>query len=238
MRYRHLILLSGLFLLITACGHDHENGVDPAHAPAYLQHHPTNPETGYLLTESLGYPGNHPFDPETGVVTPEPVRTWEYVDQSNRPFGTEDLKGKVYVADFFFTSCPTICPKVKSQMLRLQDRFQDDPDFQLVSFTIDPKRDTPERMIAYAKKLGIEDMDRWRFIHGDKFEIYDLDEDYLSVALENGDAPGGFDHSGYIVLVDRDGFVRAYASGLVEEEVTHLMDDVQLLLDDKPGAAR
>ena len=203
-----------------------------------MQHHPKDPESGYLLLDTLGYPGVFPTDPETGEPVPEPVRTWKDVDQSGRDFGTEDLKGKVYVADFFFTSCPTICPKVKSQMLRLQDRFKDNPDFQLVSFTIDPKRDTPERMTEYAGKLGIEDLDQWRFIRGDKFEIYDLDEDYMSVALENSDAPGGFDHSGYLVLVDRDGFVRAYASGLVEEEVNHLMDDVELLLDAPDGAAR
>jgi len=65
-----------------------------------------------------------------------------YVDQLNRPFGSEDLKGTVYVAEFFFTSCPTICPRVKGQMLRLEEEFADHPDFRLVSFTVDPKRDT------------------------------------------------------------------------------------------------
>ena len=227
-----------LLCVLTACGHDHADGVDPDHAPPYLQHHPQDQASGYYLPDSLGYPGNQPTDPVTGELAPEPVRDWEYVDQNGETFGSDDLRGKVYVADFFFTSCPTICPKVKSQMLRLRDRFADANDFRLVSFTIDPKRDTPERMTEYARKLGIDDMDRWKFIQGDKFEIYDLDEDYLSVALENKDAPGGFDHSGYIVLVDRDGFVRAYASGLVEDEVTHLMDDVQLLLDQPAGKAR
>ena len=158
------------------------------------------------------------------------MRDWKFVDQSNRPFGSEDLRGKVYVAEFFFTSCPTICPKVKSQMLRLEERFGGNPDFRLVSFSIDPKRDTPERMTEYAHKLGITNLDRWRFIHGDRFEIYDLDEDYLSIAMEDESAEGGFNHSGYIVLVDREGYVRAYASGLQEEEVTHLMDDVEQLL--------
>ncbi|WP_116126131.1 SCO family protein [Lewinella sp. IMCC34183] len=230
-------LIPVLSLLVVALGcHSHDAGIDPEHAPPYLQHHPTDPETGYYLTDSLGYPGNQPFDPETGVVTPEPVREWEYIDQTGQPFGSEDLQGKVYVVDFFFTSCPTICPKMMSQMLRLQERFADNPDFALVSFTIDPKRDTPERMTEYAGKLGITDFNRWHFIQGDKFEIYDLDEEYLSVALENPDAPGGFDHSGYIVLVDRNGYVRSYASGLVEEEVNHLMEDVDLLLDGPKNA--
>lgn len=226
--------LLALLLTLTACqDHDHTDGVPLEEAPTYYQHHPLTADGERYIMDSLGYPGNQPFDPETGVVTPNPVRDWKYVDQNNRPFGTADLRGKVYVTDFFFTSCPTICPKVKSQLLRLEERFKDDPDFQIVSFTVDPKRDTPERMVEYADKLGITNLDRWRFIYGDKFEIHDLAKDYMSIALENEDAPGGFDHSGYIVLVDRDGFVRSYASGLVEEEVTHLMDDIQLLLDQK-----
>ncbi|CAH1001309.1 hypothetical protein LEM8419_02210 [Neolewinella maritima] len=224
-----------LCLLLAACGHDHSDGVPIDEAPAYYQHHPVTEDGTKYIVDSLTYPGNQPFDTETGVISPEPVRDWQYVDQSNRPFGSADLRGKVYVADFFFTSCPTICPKVKSQMLRLEERFADHPDFALVSFTIDPKRDTPEKMTEYAGKLGIKDLNRWRYIHGDKFEIQDLDEDYMSVVLESNDAPGGFDHSGYIVLVDRDGFLRSYASGLVEEEVTHLMDDIQLLLDRAPA---
>ena len=231
MKTLGITLLFTCSLLLAGCGHDHSEGIPLEEAPPYLQHHPVSEDGSAYLLDSLGYPGNQPFDTETGEITPEPVRDWRYVDQSNRPFGTEDLRGKVYVADFFFTSCPTICPKVKSQMLRLEERFGDNPDFALVSFTVDPKRDTPERMTDYAGKLGIEDLDRWRFIYGDKFEIYDLDEDYLSVALESDAVSGGFDHSGYIVLVDRDGFVRSYASGLVEEEVTHLMDDIQMLLD-------
>ncbi|WP_116107121.1 SCO family protein [Lewinella sp. IMCC34191] len=234
MKFWKIASVAALPLFFVAC-HDHDEGIEPEHAPAYLQHHPVDEETGYLLLDSLGYPGNHPFDTETGVVTPEPVRDWKFVDQSNRPFGSENLRGKVYVADFFFTSCPTICPKVKSQMLRLEDRFKDNPDFRLVSFSIDPKRDTPEKMTDYAGKLGIEDLDRWRFIYGDKFEIYDLDEDYLSIAMEDPSAEGGFNHSGYIVLVDREGFVRAYASGLDEEEVTHLMEDIEKLLDQQPA---
>lgn len=116
-------------------------------------------------------------------------------------------------------------------MLRLEEKFGDNPEFAMVSFTVDPKRDTPERMKEYAEKLGVTDMDRWRYIYGDKFEIYELDADYLSIAEENANAPGGFDHSGYIVLVDRDGFVRSYANGTKEEEVNFLMDDIGLLLN-------
>jgi len=228
MLYR--ILFSGLFLLIFACNDSGIAHVDQSDQPNFYRRHPQDPKTGVYLVDSLGFPGNQPTDPVTGKLDPQPVRNWNYVDQLRRPFGSDSLLGKVYVAEFFFTSCPTICPKVKGQMLRLEEEFGDNPDFAMVSFTVDPKRDTPERMKEYAEKLGIEDMDRWRFIYGDKFEIYDLDKDYLSIAEENPNAPGGFDHSGYIVLVDRQGRVRSYANGTMPEEVDYLIKDINLLL--------
>ena len=215
-----------------SCGNDSVAELEDNAARDFYRRHAQDKTTGEYLRDSLTYPGNQPTDAD-GNLLPEPVRDWTYVDQLNRPFGSEDLRGKVYVADFFFTSCPTICPKVKGQMLRLEEEFGENPDFALVSFTVDPKRDTPERMKDYAEKLGITDNDRWRFIYGDKFEIYDLDADYLSIAEEDAGAPGGFNHSGYVVLVDRDGFVRSYANGTKEEEMTLLMDDIRLLLNGK-----
>lgn len=225
------ILFSTLLATILfSCGDTGLAELEDNAARDFYRRHAQDPETGEHLKDSLTYPGNQPSDPVTGELMPEPVRSWNYIDQLRRPFGSDSLRGKVYVAEFFFTSCPTICPKVKGQMLRLEETFGDNADFALVSFTVDPKRDTPERMKEYAEKLGITDFDRWRFIYGDKFEVYDLDEDYLSIAEEDAGAPGGFNHSGYIVLVDRDGFVRSYANGTNEEEVTLLMDDIRLLL--------
>ena len=230
MQARHL-LLSLVLPFLTACGDDnHGNAIiDEDGQVAFYRRHAQDADGNYLK-DSLTYPGNQPRDAE-GKLQPEPVRNWAFTDQLGRPIANEDLRGKVHVVDFFFTSCPTICPKVKGQMLRLEEEFGNNPNFALLSFTVDPKRDTPERMKEYATKLGIEDMDRWRFIHGDKFEIYDLDAEYLSIAEENANAPGGFDHTGYIVLVDQDGFVRSYANGTDPAEVTYLMDDIRLLLE-------
>ena len=230
MHPRHLPLFLVLPFL-TACGNDnHGNAIiDQDGQVDFYRRHAQDADGNYLK-DSLTYPGNQPRDAE-GNLQPEPVRNWAFTDQLGRPITNEELRGKVHVVDFFFTSCPTICPKVKGQMLRLEEEFGDDPDFALLSFTVDPKRDTPQRMKDYAEKLGITDMDRWRFIHGDKFEIYDLDAEYLSIAEENANAPGGFDHTGYIVLVDRNGFVRSYANGTDPAEVTYLMDDIRLLLD-------
>ncbi|OAV43563.1 SCO family protein [Lewinella sp. 4G2] len=228
--FLRILCLSLTLATLVSCGNDsnHANVEDDGQVNFYRRH--AQDADGNYLKDSLTYPGNQPRD-ENGVLQPEPVPDWTFTDQMGQPFSNQDLRGKVHVVDFFFTSCPTICPKVKGQMLRLEEEFGDHPDFALVSFTVDPKRDTPEHMKAYAEKLGIEDMERWRFINGDKFEVYDLDEKYLSIAEENINAPGGFDHTGYIVLVDRDGFVRSYANGTMPEEVDYLMDDIRLLLE-------
>lgn len=219
------ILLLGTFL---SCGDDAPGIVENDGQENFYRRHAQDAEGNYLK-DSLTYPGNQPRD-ANGKLMPEPVRDWTYTDQLGREFSNTDLRGKVHVVEFFFMSCPTICPKVKGQMLRLEEEFADEPDFALISFTVDPKRDVPDSMRVYANKLGVMDNDRWRFLHGDKFETYDLDEDYLSIAEENKNAPGGFDHTGYIVLVDQNGFVRSYANGTNPDEVTYLMDDIRLLL--------
>ncbi len=219
--------LSLLFLI--SCQQTPPNSIALDKAASHHRQHPIDPSGKYFLLDSLGYLGNFPED-ENGKSLPQPVRDWRYVTQLGDTVTNKDLLGQVYVVDFFFTSCPTICPTVKAQMLRIYERFADRKDFKLVSFTIDPKRDTPEAMKAFAEKIGIQAHDRWWFLWGDRFVTYELDADYLSIAEENPDAPGGFDHSGYIVLVDRAGYVRAYGSGLKTEEVDHLMENIELLL--------
>ena len=228
-----LLRLSALLLLastlLTCDDSDGHAVVEDDGQENFYRRHAQDADGNYLK-DSLTYPGNQPRNAQ-GELEPVPVSDWTYTDQLGREISNGDLRGKVHVVDFFFTSCPTICPKVKGQMLRLEEEFGDHPDFALLSFTVDPKRDTPERMKKYAEDLGVKSMDQWRFINGDKFEIYDLDKEYLSIAEENAAAPGGFDHTGYIVLVDRDGFVRSYATGTDPREVTFLMDDIRLLLE-------
>jgi protein SCO1 len=180
--------------------------------------------------EALPYLGRHQVDAETGDTTYHRIPEFSFVDQDSQLVTRETFAGKVYVADFFFTSCPTICPKVKQQMLRIHERYADDDRVLLLSHTIDPKRDTVAKLQRYATNLGVTDASKWHFVTGDKGEIYDITDDYMSIAIENSDAPGGFDHSGYILLIDEAGHLRSYASGLVEEEVTELMEKIDRLL--------
>lgn len=139
--------------------------------------------------------------------------------------------GKIFVADFFFTTCPTICPIMKRQMLRVYEKFENNDQVVLLSHTIDPEHDTVAVLSDFGARLGI-DADRWHLVTGSKEEIYDAASIYGVAALEDSRAPGGFIHSGSFTLVDRQGRIRGYYNGTEEETVDRLIDDLGRLLDD------
>lgn len=138
---------------------------------------------------------------------------------------------KIYVADFFFTSCPTICPIMKTQMLRIYEKYKDDERIVLLSHSIDPEHDTVEVLRDYGGRLGIE-ADRWHLVTGNKEEIYKTARLYGLAAMEDKNAPGGFIHSGSFTLVDRQGRIRGYYRGTEEEAVDRLIDDIAWLLNE------
>jgi protein SCO1/2 len=135
------------------------------------------------------------------------------------------------VADFFFTSCPTICPIMKTQMLRVYEKYKDDERVVLLSHSIDPEHDTVEVLRDYGARLGIE-ADRWHLVTGNKEEIYKTAKLYGLAAMEDENAPGGFIHSGSFTLVDRQGRIRGYYRGTEEEAVDLLIDDIARLLNE------
>lgn len=165
-----------------------------------------------------------------GVEQKHQIRQFSFIDQDSVLFSNETLKGKIHIADFFFTRCPSICPKVMQQMLRLQARYKGNDQVQLVSYSLDPKRDTPEQLKSFATSIGA-DLSMWSFVHGPKDSIMALAvEDYYVPAYEDPDAPGGFDHSGKLLLVDTNGHLRAFAEGTEAESVTDFFEDVDALL--------
>lgn len=177
---------------------------------------------------ALPYLGNHDIN---GTDTAyHRIPDFAFLSQNNTLITNQDLAGKIYVADFFFISCPTICPKVKKQMLRIYDKYKGREDFMLLSHTIDPKRDTVERLKMYAQNLGVDD-GQWLFVTGEKNKIYNIAEDYMSIAREDPDAPGGFDHSGWVLLIDKQGHIRSFADGTNPEKVDQLLQDIDWLLD-------
>ncbi|AWW33085.1 SCO family protein [Echinicola strongylocentroti] len=159
------------------------------------------------------------------------IAPFSFTDQDGATITNSDVKGKVYVADFFFTSCPTICPIMKTQMLRVYDAFKDNPDFQILSHSIDPTHDTVAVLKDYSVKLGIEDASTWHFLTGDQEKIFEIGQtSYLATAMEDKNEPGGFLHSGAFILIDREGHIRGVYDGTKEDQVDELMKDIPKLL--------
>lgn len=159
------------------------------------------------------------------------IGDYSLVNQDSSEITPESFEGKIYVADFFFTSCPTICPTMKTQMLRVHQKFKDESGFALISHTIDPGHDTVAVLKEYADMLGIEPNGTWHFVTGDQSEIYRLGRsDYMVTAGEDNNAPGGFIHSGAFILVDQLKRIRGVYDGTVAEDVDKLMEDIEILL--------
>jgi len=159
------------------------------------------------------------------------ISDFEFMDQDSNLINNATFKDKIYVVDFFFTHCPTICPKVKQQMIRIYDKFEDDDRVELISHTIDQPRDTIPRLKVYANRLEVSS-DKWHFVTGDKEKIYSMAKEYFITAREDDDAPGGYDHSGTLIVVDKNRHVRAFGNGVDEEEVTRLIGDIEKLLNE------
>lgn len=165
---------------------------------------------------------------------------FSFIDQNKKVFSQDSLEGKIYVANFIFTRCPSICPNMTAKMTRLEWKL-DDPSFAdiaLVSHTVDPEYDTPEVLndYAYEKRANT---DKWSFLTGDKTELYTLGaEGYFLAASEDVLAPGGFLHSEKFVLVDRQKRIRGYYDGTNIEDVDRLFDEIRILLKEEKIDAR
>jgi protein SCO1/2 len=151
-------------------------------------------------------------------------------DQNGQPFGSDSLKGKIYIADFFFTSCPNICPLLTHSLIRVQDRFKNDNDFRVVSFSLDPQRDSAETLKQYAAKYKIT-TSQWHFLTAPKDSIYDLmgPKGYLIVKPILGADADQLQHSEVVVLIDKEGHIRGSYNGLKEDEMDKLIEDAHTL---------
>jgi len=157
------------------------------------------------------------------------IGNFKLVDQDSALVTQETLRGKIYVADFFFTSCRTICPIMKTQMLRVYESVQNDPEVLLVSHTIDPEYDTVALLHDYAERLGVKS-DKWHFLTGAKDSIYYLAQtSYFATAMEDETDPDGFIHSGAFLLIDKKGRIRGKYDGTKETDVNQLLKDIEIL---------
>jgi protein SCO1/2 len=160
------------------------------------------------------------------------IPPFSFVNQEGDTVSEKIVEGKIYVTDFFFTTCPTICPVMKRQMIKVFQQFKGNPDVMILSHTIDPEHDTPQVLNKFAKDLGIEGT-QWQFLTGSKDKIYKIgQESYMSTAKEDKSAEGGYIHSGAFILVDKEKHVRGMYDGTTEEGTQKLIADMRRLLDE------
>ena len=161
------------------------------------------------------------------------VPAFQLINQNGQPFGSAQLVGKIWIADFIYTTCPGPCPMISSRMSELQKPLEKS-DVHLVSFSVDPEKDTPEVLRSYAERLQAEP-GRWDFLTGPKPAIYKLSHDGFKLAVSDGsDAQGIPVHSTRMALVDRHGQIRGYYDATETDAITKLVADTTHLLREQP----
>ena len=181
------------------------------------------------------------------------VPSFNLINQDSLIISDKDYKGKVYVAEFFFTTCPTICPIMTKNLVDIQNEFKEEDNFGVASFTINPRYDTPRVLKEYTEKYGITDLD-WHLLTGDQEAIYDLANSGFNIfAAQTDEQPGGFEHSGLFALIDKNGYIRSrvdaygnpivyYRGAILEEQgkndhgeteqISILKQDIKKLLEE------
>ncbi len=176
----------------------------------------------------------------SSLVKIGPAPKFELLNQDNIKISNETYKGKVYVLEFFFSTCPTICPKMNQSMLQIEKTFFGNPNFGIVSITIDPEHDNSKVLKEHRELLGVKSSN-WNFLTGDKTYIFDLSNKGFNLyAGENNKAKGGFEHSGLFALIDKNGTIRCrkddygnpilYYDGLDKKGVRDIQQDIAILL--------
>jgi len=180
------------------------------------------------------------------------VPPFSFINQNGKTITNEDYKGMVYVIEFFFTTCPTICPRMNANLIQVQNSFAEYKDFGVASFTINPEHDTVEVLKAYADSYGVINPN-WNLMTGDQETIYKLaNEGFNLYTAKDDSAAGGFEHSGNFALIDKNGFIRSrvvngnpiiFYNGMISidekvdeegmpEEITILKEDITKLLNE------
>ena len=181
------------------------------------------------------------------------VPNFKFINQNGKSISNNDYLGKVYIVEFFFTTCTTICPIMNTNLVHIQNSFTAFPNFGIASFTINPEFDTSEVLKLYAKENGINNVN-WNLLTGDRSDIYKLaNEGFNLYTAASSDFIDGFEHSGYFAIIDKEGYIRSrvdqfgnpkiYYKGSVDfdekldsngeaEEITFLKEDILKLLSE------
>lgn len=159
------------------------------------------------------------------------IPDFEFLNQDSVVISNSDFEGGVYIANFFFTHCPSICPTMQRNLLQVYQKYEGDDRVKFLSHSIDFKHDQPSVLKTYAEKLGVTDQ-RWQFVTGSKEAVYGISDTYMVYTKEDDTAPGGYDHSGYFILVDKDRHIRGAYDGTNDQQVELLFEELEILLQE------
>jgi len=181
--------------------------------------------------DSVQVDGKWKVDSVYHTITP-----FEFTNQDNKKISGAAVKGKIYVADFFFTRCGSICPKMSSQLSRVQEAFKGDQDIKILSFSIDPEHDSVEVLKNYAAQYKAES-NQWHFLTGDKHKIYELGQKGFKIAVgkEKEEVTPDYFHSSRLMLIDKQGRIRGYYNGVSRDDVDKLILEIKVLLQEYKG---
>jgi len=185
------------------------------------------PIIGERITEERVVDGKTVVDTLYHQIPP-----FSFINQDSVEVTDRDFDNKVYVANFFFTHCPSICPTMQRNLLKVYEKYKDDERVSFLSHSIDFKYDSPNVLKSYAEKLGVTNK-QWQFVTGEKKEVYGIADKYLVYTKEDENAPGGYDHQSYLVLIDSQKRIRGAYDGTNDEQVAQLFDDLKILLKEK-----
>lgn len=157
------------------------------------------------------------------------ISNFKLLNQDSVLITHANFDDRVYIANFFFTHCPSICPTMQRNLLRIYEEYKGDDRVAFLSHSIDFKYDSPSVLKDYANRLGVTN-DQWQFVTGTKADIYGMASNYLVYTEEDEDAPGGYDHQSYLVLIDKEKRIRGAYDGTEDEQVAQLSDDLSILL--------
>ena len=199
--------------------------------PAITYFYVTQGSNNFIKLEVIGHEGHQ-------------IPDFSFINQNNEVVINDSFKGNIYITNFFFTSCPTICPVMTKNMAYVQDKLSVYPDIKFLSHTVDPLNDTPERMLNYVNELKVKNVNinlsNWDFVTGEKEELYKIAQSYFVNVSMDSLAPGGFLHSEYFVLIDKEGRVRSgidknnnvvgVYDGTNDAQMKDLVNDVNVLM--------
>ena len=220
---KYLFILAVLSSFLTSCGSGAEEELDPMEEKKKVL-----PILGNRDIQYTSINGKEIVD-----TLYHTIPKFAYLNQDSVLVRSKEYEGKILIVDFFFTHCPSICPPMTAQMRRLNLKTNDIGEhLEFLSFSIDPERDTPSRLRWYIDEKNIQ-ADNWNFFTGTEKATHLLAKDFFNGAERNAEIDGGFGHTPYFILVDREGYPRGLYNGTLVEEVNKMEKDIRKLLKEE-----